>query len=85
VVETYSASEDRILPGTEFNLVVRLENAGEETALNVVANFTPGDFVPRKSGGVLAIDEIDSGDDEKITSRSPPALTCPTKRSERWS
>jgi hypothetical protein len=67
VVDAYNASEDRILPGTEFNLVVRLENAGEETALNVVANFTPGDFVPRKSGGVLAIDEIDSGDDEKIT------------------
>ena len=33
----------------------------------MVANFTPGDFVPRKSGGVLAINEIDPGDKEKIT------------------
>jgi hypothetical protein len=67
VVDTYSASEERILPSTEFNLQVRLKNEGEETALNVIANFTPGDFVPRKSGGVLAISEIDPGDKEKIT------------------
>jgi len=67
VVDTYSASVDRILAGQEFNLQVRLKNMGKETALNVVATFTPGDFIPRKSGGVLAIREIDPGDKEKIT------------------
>lgn len=67
VVDTYSASVDRILAGQEFNLQVRLKNMGKETAINLVATFTPGDFIPRKSGGVLAIREIAPGEKEKIT------------------
>ena len=67
IVDTYSASEDTIYAGQEFNLQIRLKNIGEDTALNLVANFTPGDFVPRKSGGVQAITEIDPGEKKKIT------------------
>ncbi len=67
VVDTYHASADSIFPNQEFNLEVRLKNIGAETALNLVASFTPGDFLPRKSGGVLAISELDPGDKKKIT------------------
>ncbi len=67
VVDTYSASEDTIYAGQEFNLQIRLKNVGEDTALNLVATFTPGDFVPRKSGGVQAISEIDPDEKKKIT------------------
>jgi len=66
VVDTYSASEDTIYPNQEFNLEVRLKNVGEDTALNLVASFTPGDFLPRKSGGVLAISELDPDEKKKI-------------------
>lgn len=79
VLDTYHASADTIYPNQEFNLEVRLKNVGEETALNLVASFTPGDFLPRKSGGVLAISELDPGDKKKITQ----ALTAAPDLSKR--
>ena len=66
VVDTYHPSDDTIYPNQEFSLEVRLKNVGEATALNLVASFTPGDFLPRKSGGVLAISELDPDEKKKI-------------------
>lgn len=60
-VRSYRTNVGEIRYGQAFNLVVRLENAGQFKALNVQANFTSADLAPVKSGGVSVIGGIDSG------------------------
>jgi hypothetical protein len=66
VIDSYGTNVDKILAGTKFNLSIKLENLGGRAATNIVAVFTPGDFIPRESGGVLAVAEIDAGDKQKF-------------------
>ena len=66
VVDAYNYGSSEIKPGQEFNLVVKLKNVGQREAVNIVAEFTPGDFVPRVSGGVLAMTSLDPGDERKF-------------------
>jgi len=61
VVDTYSLSQDTISPGDSFTLYITLYNAGQKYATNAVATFTPGDLMPRESGGVIAVGEIAPG------------------------
>jgi hypothetical protein len=61
VVDTYGLSQDTISPGDSFTLFVTLYNAGQKYATNVVAIFTPGELIPRVTGGVVAIGEIAPG------------------------
>lgn len=61
VVNTYSVSQDTISPGDFFTLFVTLYNAGQQYAMNIVANFTAGDLIPRETGGVVAVGEIAPG------------------------
>jgi hypothetical protein len=61
VVDGYSLSQDTISPGNSFNLYVTLYNAGQMYATNVVALFTPGELIPRETGGVIAVGEIAPG------------------------
>src|SRR4030065_1429047 len=61
VVNTYSISQDRISPGDYFILYITLYSAGQHYARNVVATFTPGDLIPRETGGVVAVGEIAPG------------------------
>lgn len=61
VVDTYSISQDTISPGDHFILYVTLFNAGQHYARNAVATFTPGDLIPRDTGGVIAVGEIAPG------------------------
>jgi hypothetical protein len=61
VVDGYSLSQDTISPGDSFTLYVILYNAGQMYATNVVALFTPGDLIPRDTGGVIAVGEIAPG------------------------
>jgi hypothetical protein len=58
VVNSYNMSQERISPGDYFILYLTLYNAGQQYATNVVANFTPGDLIPRETGGVVAVGEI---------------------------
>ena len=58
VVDTYSLSQDTISPGDFFTLFITLYNAGQKYATNVVATFTPGELMPRETGGVVAVGEI---------------------------
>jgi hypothetical protein len=58
VVDTYSLSQDTISPGDSFTLFITLYNAGQQYATNVVAIFTPGELMPRETGGVVAVGEI---------------------------
>ncbi|MGW8250056.1 MAG: hypothetical protein ACWGO1_05395 [Anaerolineales bacterium] len=66
VIDSYSASADSISPNQEFNLVIKLRNTGEVPARNLIATFPPGDCVPRESGGVLALTELDPGERKKF-------------------
>lgn len=66
VVESYEIGQESVEAGQEFTLQVRLKNVGNRLAFNIVATFTPGDFVPRVSGGVLAKTELDPGERIKL-------------------
>ncbi len=66
VVESYGTNVKTIKPGQDFNLKIKLKNMGGRSALNVVATFTPGDFIPQKSGGVVAVSEIGPGDNRNL-------------------
>jgi hypothetical protein len=66
IVRSFGADTETVTPGTDFSLTIRLENVGSEYAFNLVANFTPGEFIPLKSGGVLAVTEIDPYDTHKF-------------------
>jgi len=66
IIESYRASVDKITPGENFNLVVKLKNSGQRLATNVVATFTPGVLVPRSTGGVAAMKELDPGESRKL-------------------
>ena len=67
VIQTYNANVSDITPGKEFILEIKLANEGQGEATNVVATFTSGDFLPRETGGVLAVGDLDSGDKHKIS------------------
>jgi hypothetical protein len=67
VVHSYSANTSDITPGKEFTLDVRLANEGKDTAVNIVAIFASGDFTPRETGGVIAVDDLVPGDRHKIS------------------
>jgi hypothetical protein len=66
VVNSYSAGSDAITPGQDFTLEVKIENVGGREAQNLVATFTPGDCVPRQSGGVLAKVELQPGESKRL-------------------
>jgi hypothetical protein len=61
VIESYSTSKDSIAPGDDFDMFFTLRNAGGDAATNISITFTPGDLVPRETGGVLYQSRIDSG------------------------
>lgn len=67
VVRSYSADTSDITPGKEFTLEVRLANEGKETAYNIIAIFASGDFTPRETGGVIAVNDLVPGDRHKIS------------------
>lgn len=63
VLVSYSSSKDSPTPGTDFTLNFRLGNTGEAKARNIVVTFTPGDFLPRRTGGVVVDTAIAAGAD----------------------
>ena len=67
VVQSYTAGDAPITPGQPYELVIKLENMGKAFATNLTAVFPPGDFIPRDTGGVLAVTEIDPGESQKLT------------------
>jgi hypothetical protein len=67
VVSSYSAGKEPLTPGQQYTLVIKLNNSGGQVAQNIVAVFTPGDLVPRETGGVIAVDNLDPGDSHKIS------------------
>ncbi len=60
-VKSYRTNVGEIRYGQDFNLVVRMENAGQLRAYNAQAVFTSADLVPLKTGGVAVIGEVEPG------------------------
>ncbi len=60
-VDSYSASEDVIRPGDQFDLSIKVANKGQGIANNVVAVFTPGELIPLGTGGMVTVGEIAPG------------------------
>ncbi|MBN1430555.1 MAG: hypothetical protein JXB07_19445 [Anaerolineae bacterium] len=65
-VFSYGASSEKLFAGQEFGIEMTLQNTGQITAANIVANFLKGDFVPRESGGVKAVGDLGSGQSVKF-------------------
>jgi hypothetical protein len=61
VVQSYGASSVEIPPGVDLDFEMTLINMGQANAVNVVATFPSGDFVPRVTGGVRALGTITPG------------------------
>ncbi len=60
-VKSYRTNVGEIRYGQDFNLVVRMENAGQYRAYNAQAVFASGELVPLKTGGVSVIGDIGNG------------------------
>ncbi|HSM24574.1 MAG TPA: hypothetical protein VK856_06890, partial [Anaerolineaceae bacterium] len=66
VIASYEYGNDRITPGNDFSLKIRLKNAGESDVYNMVVSFESTDFLPLASGGVRAVPFIDTGASAEI-------------------
>lgn len=62
VVISYGASSPTIAPGADYDFEMTLQNAGNETATNIVAEFADGDFLPRVTGGIRAVGNLAPGE-----------------------
>ncbi len=60
VMDSYRTNVGEIKYNEEFNLVVRLHNAGQVRATNIQAVFSSPDLTPTKTGGVSAEDVINA-------------------------
>ncbi|MDW8327613.1 MAG: hypothetical protein RMK99_13710 [Anaerolineales bacterium] len=61
IVVSYGASSPTIAPGADYDFEMTVQNAGGETATNVVAEFVEGDFLPRVTGGLRALGSLAPG------------------------
>ena len=66
VVESYKAKPNPVKSGQNFDLVLKLVNQGPVKATNLIVVFTPGDFLPRETGGVLAVGELAPGETRRL-------------------
>src|SRR3990172_7634094 len=72
VLESYGAGSYALTRGQEFDLGLRLRNAGPLKARNIVATFSSTDFLMRVTGGVVAAGGIDGG----ASTGEPPPMTA---------
>ncbi len=66
VIESYSANPNQIPSGGSFVLEIHLANHGQTRAHNLVVTFSSADFLPQKTGGVLAVSELEPGESKKV-------------------
>lgn len=65
-IDSYSVGVDSVAANQNVELVVKLHNAGPRMAFNLVITITPGDFVPRMTGGVSVLKELDPGENHRV-------------------
>jgi len=61
IVVSYGASSPQIAPGENYDFEMTIQNAGSDTATNIVAEFAEGDFLPRVTGGIRAVGSLTPG------------------------
>ena len=61
VISSYGTDVDRVTPGNDFTLKIRLKNDGDSDVYNLLMTFESTDFLPLVSGGVLAVPFLDTG------------------------
>ncbi|HWR66875.1 MAG TPA: hypothetical protein VN364_12225, partial [Bellilinea sp.] len=60
VLESYSVTGGSVTPGKEFELTLRVVNAGQDFARNLILTYSGGDMLPLNTGGVRSYEEVDS-------------------------
>jgi hypothetical protein len=60
-MKSYRTNVGEITYGKDFNLVVRLHNAGQNRALNVQATFASADLTPLDNGGLRVVGTVEAG------------------------
>jgi hypothetical protein len=66
VVNSYKVKPSPVAVGGNFVLNINIENQGQISAKNLVIAFTPGDFLPRDTGGVLAVSQLAPDEDKSV-------------------
>ncbi len=66
VIDSYSGSGP-IVPGRDFRLNVRFANIGSGAAKNLVVVFESQDFLPKSTGGVVAVPNVDAGSKASVS------------------
>jgi hypothetical protein len=65
-LDSYTIGAESVAANQSVELVVKLNNAGPRMAFNIVVTITPGDFIPRVTGGVSVINELDPGENHRV-------------------
>ncbi|HEY5572707.1 MAG TPA: hypothetical protein VIK64_06780 [Anaerolineales bacterium] len=66
VVLSYKTKPSPVTVGQNFVLDINIENQGQISARNLLITFTPGDFLPRDTGGVLAVSQLEPDEDKSV-------------------
>ncbi len=66
LIESYYMDVDTIAPGKDFNLFLTLKNNGQNSAINILLTFTPGDLIPRETGGMVNVSALDPGSGKTV-------------------
>ncbi|MDD5370339.1 MAG: hypothetical protein PHQ40_14745 [Anaerolineaceae bacterium] len=72
LIESYYMDVDSVSPGKDFNLFLTITNQGQNSATNILVTFTPGDLIPRETGGILSVGALDPG--QKKTVKQPMTI-----------
>ncbi len=75
VIDTYSISVSTISYGSDFNLLVSLDNAGGSTAYGLQVTFTSTDLIMLKNGGVIAVGSLGTVGKANITQTMTAAIS----------
>jgi hypothetical protein len=66
VIKSYYLNQDTIRPNDSFSLYLSVKNEGGAAASNLIFSFSGEDFLPKETGGVLAVGSLGSGNSKDI-------------------
>ncbi len=65
-IASYGASSERLVPGTDIDFEMTLQNNGQVNATNVVVTFVAGNLIPRATGGMRAVGDMPPGSENRF-------------------
>ena len=66
VINFYHTNPNPVNAGQDFDLSMEIYNAGQTSARNILISFVPGGFLPRDTGGVIAVPNIFPGNRQNL-------------------